>query len=476
MSRFFICFTLWALSNCGSGFAGEKPLTPKEAVAALRKAVDFFRLEVAAGGGYLWQYSEDLSRREGERRVNEHTAWVQPPGTPTVGAAFLKAYQLTNDPYYLEAARETAMSLVNTQLESGGWDYAIVFSPNARKQYRYRVDKDRPKARNVTTLDDNTTQAAVRFLIDVDQALDSQDEQISACVQYALDRLLAAQYPNGAWPQRFSEAPDSEQFPVIKANYPDKWSRTHPGQDYRSYYTLNDNTQADMIGTMLYAADAYDDDRFRRSAKLGGDFLLLAQMPEPQPAWAQQYNARMQPAWARRFEPPSITGGESQGALRVLMDLYKQTGDEKYLKPIPAAVDYLKRSRLPDGRVARFYELRTNRPLYFTKEYELTYDDGDLPTHYSFKNGSSLDHIQSEYERLTSTEYVSPVKPSPRVPKMTDELAAAATTVVAEMDPRGAWVTRGRLKTYDDGQENVIECRTFVKNVEILARFIAASN
>ena len=52
------------------------------------------------------------------------------------------------------------------------------------------------------------------------------------------------------------------------------------------------------------------------AARRGGDFILLAQMPEPQPAWAQQYNARMEPAWARRFEPASITGGESVGACR----------------------------------------------------------------------------------------------------------------------------------------------------------------
>ncbi len=476
MLRCVACLALLVTLNCGSGFAAEKGLTQEKAAAALRKAVDFFRLQVAAGGGYLWQYSEDLSRREGERRVNEHTAWVQPPGTPTVGDALLKVYQLTNDPYYLEAARETAMSLVNSQLESGGWDYAIVFSPRARQQYRYRVDEDRPKARNVTTLDDNTTQAAVRFLIDLDQALDSQDEQISECVQYALERLLAAQYPNGAWPQRYSESPDPEKFPVMQASYPETWSRTHPKHDYRSYYTLNDNTLADMISTMLYAAEAYDDDRYLRSAKLGGDFLLLAQMPEPQPAWAQQYDARMHPAWARRFEPPAVTGGESQGALRILLFLYQQTGDKKYLEPIPAAVAYLNHSRLPDARVARFYELETNRPLYFTKDYALTYDDRYLPTHYSFKSGSGLDRIQTEYDRLANSEYEPPAKPSLRKPEMTEKLAASAEKSVVQMDPRGAWVTRGRMKTYDDGEENVIECRTFANNVEILARFIAAAN
>ena len=88
-------------------------------------------------------------------------------------------------------------------------------------------------------------------------------------------------------------------------------------------------------------------------------------MPDPQPAWAQQYNAQMQPAWARKFEPASITGGESQGAIRILMDVYRHTGDKKYLAPIPAALDYLAKSEVSAGRLARFYELKTNQAALF---------------------------------------------------------------------------------------------------------------
>jgi PelA/Pel-15E family pectate lyase len=73
----------------------------------------------------------------------------------------------------------------------------------------------------------------------------------------------------------------------------------------------------------------------------------MSQMPDPQPAWAQQYDANMHPAWARVFEPPSVTGGESQGIMRMLMVLYRETGDKKYLEPIPRALAYLKKSILP---------------------------------------------------------------------------------------------------------------------------------
>ncbi|GIT30923.1 MAG: hypothetical protein Ct9H300mP1_29690 [Planctomycetaceae bacterium] len=57
-----------------------------------------------------------------------------------------------------------------------------------------------------------------------------------------------------------------------------------------------------------------------------------AQMPTPA-AWAQQYDLGMHPAWARKFEPPSGTGGESQGVMRTLIFLYQKTGRKDFLKP-----------------------------------------------------------------------------------------------------------------------------------------------
>src|SRR5262245_48416332 len=263
-------------------------------------------------------------------------AWLQPPGTPSVGEAYLHAYERTKEQFLLDAAIHTARSLVKGQLHSGGWDNSIEFDPEKRKAHAYRVDgPPAARARNVSTLDDNKTQSAIRFLMHIDRALGFKDQPIHEATLYALDSLVKVQYPNGAWPQRFSGAPKAEDFPVIKANYPDSWPRTFPGVNYAGYYTLNDNAQADVISTLFEGAEIYDERRYSDSARRGGDFLILAQMPEPQPAWAQQYNAQMQPAWARKFEPPSVTGGESHGAIRTLMDVYRQTGDKKYLEPIP---------------------------------------------------------------------------------------------------------------------------------------------
>ena len=457
--------------------AGEAALKDKCA-KAMRQATDFFRTQVSTEGGYLWRYSENLSRREGEGKATNTMIWVQPPGTPSVGMVYLTAYEATGDLYYLEAARDVAYALVRGQLRSGGWDYRIEFDPKRRQRYAYRIDPQREGARNISTLDDNNTQSAVRLLMRVDQVLDFKDEKIHEAVEFALSTLLNVQYPNGAWPQRFSDAPDPDEFPVKKAGYPDSWSWTYPKRDYKSFYTFNDNTIVDTIAAMLEAFEIYNDTKYQAAAQKAGDFILLAQMPEPQPAWAQQYNADMHPAWARKFEPPAVTGGESQGIMRILLVLYRATGKKKYLEPLPRALEYLRRSRLPDGRLARFYELKTNKPLYFTREdYKLTYSDADMPTHYSFKTSYGVESIAREYERLRALDPVE-LKRSKKIsqPRLSWNLEARTKSIIDRLDKQGRWVEDGRLR--NDEQDNptrrVIDCRTFINNIRTLSTYLSA--
>lgn len=449
-----------------------------QAAKALRRATDFFHTQVSTEGGYLWRYSEDLARREGEGKATDTMIWVQPPGTPSVVMAYLTAYEATGDSYYLNAARDAAYALVRGQLRSGGWDYRIEFNPKRRRRYAYRVDPQREESRNVSTLDDNNTQSAVRLLMRVDRALDFKDEKIHESVEFALSALLEVQYPNGAWPQRFIAAPDPSKFPVKKASYPDSWSWTYPGRNYKSFYTFNDSTIADTMATMLETFDIYGEARYQASAEKAGDFILLAQMPEPQPAWAQQYDADMHPAWARKFEPPAVTGGESHGVMKTLLVLYRATGKKKYLEPLPRAMEYLRRSRLPDGRLARFYELKTNKPLYLTRgDYKVTYSDADMPTHYAFKVSYRIESIAQEYERLLAMDPVELKRPKKASrPRLSRGLVARTKSVIDRLDEQGRWVEDGRLR--NDDQDNparrVISSRTFISNVRTLSTYLAA--
>src|SRR5688572_2929174 len=172
---------------------------------ALRRATSYFQ-SISTRGGYLWWYSEDLKQRAGESRATETQIWVQSPGTPAVGLAFLRAHEVTKDPSYLQAAQRAAEALAWGQLESGGWTYLIDFDRANQRTYR-RADKGKlntkqiARRRNVTTFDDDTTQLALRFLMKFVTVQTNAPAEIRSALDYGLENLLGAQYPNGAWPQ-----------------------------------------------------------------------------------------------------------------------------------------------------------------------------------------------------------------------------------------------------------------------------------
>jgi hypothetical protein len=163
--------------------------------------------------------------------------------------------------------------------------------------------------------------------------------------------------------------------------------------------------------------------------------------------------------------------------MRILMRLYRETGQRKYLEPIPRALEYFRRSRLPNGQLARFYELRTNKPLYFTKDYRLTYDDGDLPTHYAFKVADRTAGLAREYELLPRLDRDKLKKPArPTSGKASPGLVAEVKEVIAAQDARGRWVEGGGLQYHrpKDESARIIRCATFIRNVRTLSRYLAA--
>ena len=451
-----------------------QPLDKPAAAQSLHKVISFYRTQVGYQGAYLWRYSADLTRQEGEEKANKTSGWTQPPGSPSVGEAYLKAWRYSGDELCLEAAGEVANALVRSQLKSGGWSSHFDLGAKGRKRYAYRRAGARGK-NNYTTFDDDKSQSALMLLMHVDEAVEFKNGTLHEAVDYALEKMLASQYPNGAWPQQFNAPHNPAKYPVKRAAYPPSWPREYPKKDYRGYYTLNDNNMSHIIDMLLEAHRIYDRRDCLQAAEKTGDFFLLAQMPEPQPGWAQQYDLNMHPAWARKFEPASITGGESQSVMRALLNLYRFTGRKKFIETLPRALAYYRKSQLEDGRLARFYELHTNRPLYFTKDYRLTYSDADMPTHYGFQVGSKLDSIEREYERLASArpEELKPVHRAVTPAKMTPSLARRALNVVDALDPRGAWVEKGKLRNHG-GVSEVIDMTTLISNIEVLAQFVGA--
>ncbi|PQO44437.1 pectate lyase [Blastopirellula marina] len=442
--------------------------TASKVLSAMKKAATYYREDVAAHGGYVYFYSVDLKGRFGEGTASEDQIWVQPPGTPTVGMAYLKAYEATHDQFYLDAATATGEALVYGQLASGGWTNCIDFNPKGDRVAQYKHGKG--KGKNNSSLDDDQTQSAIRFLMRLDQAHDFKHQAIHEAATTALDALLAAQFSNGAFPQVWT-GPTDREITAKKASFPQyDWRTEGRIKNYWDMPTLNDGLVGTVSQVLIAAEEIYGDPRYRQALVRLGDFLIQAQMPEPQPAWAQQYNLDLQPIWARRFEPPAIAGRESEDAINTLLTIYQQTGDNKYLRPIPPAVKYLEASLLPGGLMPRYFELETNKPIYMNRngrDYFLTHDDTNLPDHYGWKNKPKLERLKRRYLQLTRGAK----------PKSKGVTASEVQAILGQLDDQGRWIETFQGERIPGDQKfrpgnRYISSKTFADNLETLSSYL----
>ena len=142
---------------------------PAHVEDAVKRAAEFFT-SISTNGGYVGIYSPDLKTRYGEAAYEKATAdqiWIQPPGTPSVGECYLRAYKLTGDTWFLDSARTTALALAWGQREEGGWDNLVDVS-------HFTASSKPVKKSGRCAFDDNISQGALTFLMRLDQVIDEQ--------------------------------------------------------------------------------------------------------------------------------------------------------------------------------------------------------------------------------------------------------------------------------------------------------------
>ena len=448
---------------------------PEAVEAAMKKAMAAMR-RVSFAGGYAWHWPQDLSIAHGENRSSPSLIMMQPPGTPAMGLAFVEAYRATGDRLALQATREAAQSLMWCQMATGGWDSDFDYDPRKASRYHYRRDVEagdtqRGGRHGGSTLDDEKTQSSLLFLLELAHTdAGKDDKELRAALKFGFDGLLAAQAPNGGWPQHY-QGPADPTAPVKKPTVPAEWPHVWPGVDYTGFYTLNDNNIKVTIDLLLRAHELEHDERYLKAAVRAGEFLLLAVLPDPQPVWAQQYNREMEPVWARKFEPPAACTIESEGALMALFELWLATNDQRWLAPMKPALAWFDKVRLADVQWARFYELGTDRPLYCkANTYEVTFEDKDLPSHYGFKSGpsfaSNLDKLRKQL--MMTREEILAKRARPTTPRKWASVAKDKVTKVLDalktQDKKGWWI-----------EHDEIDAGLFVKHMKAMTAYVEAA-
>jgi len=490
----FSCVFLSVVWIHASGFLHAET-TEDEVLAAMKKAAGFMADVASTRGGYVFQYKADLSERWGEIPARESQIWVQPPGTPTVGMMLLEAYRTTGEPVFLDYAERAADALVWGQHPSGGWHYFIDFDmPGVRKWYDEVASKcwgweEYLHYYGNCTFDDESTTAPAKFLLELYML--TLDPRYRVPLLKALDFILEAQYPNGAWPQR----------------YPLKNEFVHGGHpDYTSYYTFNDGVMRNNIDILLEAWEKLGDERYLKTARRGMDFYILSQLPEPQAGWADQYDHDLKPAWARMFEPPAVSSIQTIRSIRDLEFFYRATGDRRYLGPIPAALEWLENSVINTdpskkfyhpffGRAmaythAYYYELGTNRPIFAHRSgtsvederFWISYEMEDM---YPYGPPYVIDvkALREEYERvraLSPEEARAEYEESRRKPAETPRVKQEEVeNIMKSMDERGAWVTEIVVPDYlnnaiDSPRKHMpgISVRVYLKNMYTLVNYL----
>lgn len=420
-----------------------------EAEQCLHKGITYFQ-SLAIEGGYVYHYTLDAKEKWGEGKTDDRTVEVQPPGTPAVGMSFLKAYRATGQATFLAAAEQAAEALIKGQNELGGWEHKIYF--------------DRPTGKEVS-FDDNQTQSAISFLIALDEQIDRP--ALTTAVEKALDLMLAAQLDNGGWPHQY------------------------PAQgNYHDYATFNDQGINDCIRVMIEADKAYRKPAYAESLRKVSRFMMISQLPPPQPGWAQQYNEYLQPAWARTFEPPSVCPAATLHNLNSLMDLYEHIGRSELLEPIPDAIRWLKESRLPNGKWGRFLELGTNRPLYYDRGRirvdSLEQLSLERRTGYGYETDLSygLAAVENRFQQLSNSRSQAAVAEVSGLSREIQlvRLAEGVQKAIRSQDEQGRWVVHqdkfrqevsGRPWNGEYRIEDRISSRLFNYNVGLLSDFLS---
>jgi hypothetical protein len=98
----------------------------------------------------------------------------------------------------------------------------------------------------------------------------------------------------------------------------------------------------------------------------------------------------------------------------------------------------------------------------------LTHDDSDTPRHYGFSGGFDIPRTRERSRRLASGEgelVPASLGGDQRAPALAAELAPQVERVLPALDDRGRWL-----------EDGMINAATFIANVDLLARYLAATN
>ncbi|MGC2235006.1 MAG: pectate lyase [Pyrinomonadaceae bacterium] len=282
--------------------------------------------------------------------------------------------------YAVDEATRIANQVIFYQRENGGWEKNVDMAAMLTQSEREKLLKE--KTSTDTTIDNNATVTQLRYLAKVITAKNIEPHKTAFFK--GLDFLLSMQYANGGFPQ----------FYPLKT-------------DYSREITFNDNAMINALKILRDIAGKKEDFLFvdeerrlkaEKAVEKGTEIILKTQIEigGKKTVWAAQYDENtLKPAAARKFEPVSLTAGESVGIVRFLMLDAKP--NQATIDAIESAAEWFRANKLNGIRWerkngensvvkdknappiwARFYQIETMKPIFIGRDAIIRYDVSEI--------------------------------------------------------------------------------------------------
>lgn len=262
-------------------------------------------------------------------------------------------------------AKALTDTVLSYQAPSGGWSKHTGYSSGPRKPGMQWTSQSDPgkKPHYLCTFDNGSTTNQITLLAKVWQA--TKREDCAAAAAKGLNYILAAQYPNGGWPQVYP----------LEGGYHDD-------------ITLNDDAMTHILELLQAIAGkdssyAFLDEatRAKATAALEKGIACAIKMQVIQggkkTSWCAQHDAlTLQASPARKMEPATLSGSESANLLKFLMT--RPGPSPELVSTIEGALAWLDRVKVTglkrtekDGKTA--YEADpSSTEVYWARFYRLT--------------------------------------------------------------------------------------------------------
>lgn len=239
-----------------------------------------------------------------------------------------------------DEAKQIAENVLLYQRNIGGWPKNVQMHLPLSQAEKEELMKQK-QTNEETTTDNGATIQEMLFLSKI--YAQTKDERYKNAFLKGLDYILEAQYDNGGWPQF---------YPLKKGYY--------------SHITYNDNSMVNIMNMLHHFkknTDYYSIklpkaqlERVNDAFRIGVDCILKTQYRQNGvlTAWCAQHDAEtLEPAKARAYELPSLSGAESAHIVMLLMSI--ENPSKEIINAVNSAVAWFEKVKITGLRKDRVY-------------------------------------------------------------------------------------------------------------------------